>query len=256
MPVPRRVSVEVTGIYRALFVLGGGATLLALVPLLGVVRLRARVVAIATLLVVVPVLGLLVARTSLHRADEAAFRAINGLGPGHDWLWTLLDPHTRNYVALILVAVVAAAVTQPSRIPSVLGRVVGSALVAFAILEAVYAVYDRPRPEEVPAAEFESLAGHTWAHLNSFPSGHMAITAALAVATALIFPPLRWLLWSYVAVVAFTRVMFGAHFPIDVLAGTALGVGSALLVALAWERLPATAREWRRERTAGSAARG
>jgi membrane-associated phospholipid phosphatase/predicted MFS family arabinose efflux permease len=250
------VVVEATGTYRALFVLGGGATLLALVPLLGVVRPRGRVVAIATLLAAVPMLGLLVAQTGLHRADEAAFRAINGLGPGPEWLWTLLDPHTRNYVLLILVAVVAAAVTRPSRIPSVLGRVLGSALVAFALLETIYAVYNRPRPEEVPAAEFESLAGHTWAHLNSFPSGHMAITAALAVATALLFPRLRWVLWSYVAVVAFTRVMFGAHFPIDVLAGTALGVGSALFVALAWERLPAAAREWRRQRTAEPAVRG
>jgi dolichol-phosphate mannosyltransferase len=41
----------------------------------------------------------------------------------------------------------------------------------------------------------------------------------------------------YVAAVAFTRVMFGAHFPLDVVAGTALGTGSALLVAVATERL-------------------
>jgi maltose/moltooligosaccharide transporter len=236
------VVVEATGTYRALFVLGGGATLLALVPLLGAVRPRGRTVAIATLLVAVPVLGLLVAQTGLHRADEAVFRAINGLGPGPDWLWTLLDPHTRNYVILILVGLVAAAVTRPSRIPVVLARVLGSALVAFALLELVYAVYDRPRPEEVAAADFSSLPGHTWAHLNSFPSGHMAITAALAVSIGLLFPRLRYVLWAYVAVVAFTRVLFGAHFPLDVLAGTALGVGSALLVAYAWERVPAALR--------------
>jgi membrane-associated phospholipid phosphatase len=239
-----------------LFVLGGGATLVALVPLLGVVRPRGRGVAIATLLAAVPVIGLLVAQTRLHRADEAAFRAVNGLGPGPDWLWTLLDPHTRNYVVLVLVGLAAAAITQPSRIPAVLGRVLGSALVAFVVLEAIYAVYDRPRPEEVPAAEFSSLEGHTWAHLNSFPSGHMAITAALAVAVALVFPRLRWALWAYVAAVAFTRVMFGAHFPLDVLAGTSLGVGSALLVALAWERLPAAVRDRRRGPAAESAVRG
>jgi membrane-associated phospholipid phosphatase len=99
----------------------------------------------------------------------------------------------------------------------------------------VYAVYDRARPEEVVAGA--SLNGHSWAHLNSFPSGHMAITAALAVAAALAFPRLRYALWAYVAAVAFTRVMFGAHFPLDVLAGTALGTASALLVAVAFERL-------------------
>jgi undecaprenyl-diphosphatase len=230
-------TVEVTGTYRALFVLGGGATLVALVPLVGIVRPRGRTVTIATLLATVPVLGLLVAQTGVQRLDESLFRAINGLGPGPELLWTLLDPHTRNYVALILLALGAAALTQASRVPAVFARVLGSALVAWGLLEAVYAVYDRPRPEEVVGAADISLHGHSWAHLNSFPSGHMAITAALAVATALAFPRLRNVLWAYVAAVAFTRVMFGAHFPLDVLAGTALGTASAILVVVVAERL-------------------
>ena len=82
-----------------------------------------------------------------------------------------------------------------------------------------------------------SLNGHSWAHLNSFPSGHMAITAALAVSVALAFPRLRYALWAYVAAVAFTRVLFGAHFPLDVVAGTALGTASALLVVVVAERV-------------------
>ena len=106
-----------------------------------------------------------------------------------------------------------------------------AALLSWGLLEAIYALYDRPRPEEVLGAANVSLNGHSWAHLNSFPSGHMAITAALAVATVLAFPRLRAALWLYVAAVAFTRVMFGAHFPLDVLAGTALGVASALAAA-------------------------
>jgi undecaprenyl-diphosphatase len=118
------------------------------------------------------------------------------------------------------------------RVPVVFAQVLGSALVAWGLLEAVYSVYDRARPEEVVAGA--SLNGHSWAHLNSFPSGHMAITAALAVAVVLASPRLRAVLWAYVAVVAFTRVMFGAHFPLDTVAGTALGVASALLVASAF----------------------
>ena len=68
-------------------------------------RVRARAAAplrIALgLLAAVPVLGLLVAQTDVHRLDEWLYQAINGFGPGPEWLWTLLDPHTRNYIVLI-----------------------------------------------------------------------------------------------------------------------------------------------------------
>jgi maltose/moltooligosaccharide transporter len=227
--------IAVSGSYRALFVLGGGAALLALVPLMAPASLakalRRRATLVTGLLATVPVFGLFVAQTSVGRVDERGFEAINGLGPGPQWLWDVLDPHTRNYIVLIVLGVALAAVTRWQTIPAVFGRVMGSALLSWGLLEAVYSVYDRARPQEVVANA--SLNGHSWAHLNSFPSGHMAITAALAVALALAFPRLRTVLWGYVAAVAFTRVMFGAHFPGDVIAGTALGTASALLVASA-----------------------
>jgi MFS transporter, DHA1 family, tetracycline resistance protein len=230
--------IAATGSYRALFVLGGLAALGALIPLVGMPRRRPGRIGIAVgLLATAPALGLLVVHTGLHRVDEALFGAINGLGPGPEMLWTVLDPHTRNYILLIVLAVVAAALTQPRRVLAVFGRVMTSALLAWGLLEAIYSLYDRARPEETVAAGEISLNGHSWAHLNSFPSGHMAITAALAVAVALAFPRLRAALWVYVAAVAFTRVLFGAHFPFDVLAGTALGTASALLVAVAFARV-------------------
>ena len=228
-------TVDATGSYRSLFVLGGAAALAAIVPLVGFPRLTRVRVAIG-LLAAVPVLGLLVAQTGLHRLDEELYRAINGFGPGPEWLWTLLDPHTRNYIVLIGVAVTTAFILQRAHVLRVFARVMLSAVLAWGLLEAIYAVYERPRPEEVIEPAEISLNGHSWAALNSFPSGHMAITTALAVATALAFPRLRTVLWAYVAAVAFTRVFFGAHFPLDVLAGTALGTASAMLVAVAFER--------------------
>jgi len=230
------LTVQATGSYRSLFLLGGIATLTALVPLGGIrrPRSRSRFRTALGLLAVVPVLGVLVAQTDVHRADEWLYRAINGLGPGPDLLWKALDPHTRNYLLLIAFALVAAVVTNVRGVPRVFARVLGSGVLAWGLLEAVYAVYDRARPEEV--VEHAVLNGHSWAHLNSFPSGHMAITAALSVAVALAFPRLRFVLWAYIAAVAFTRVMFGAHFPLDTVAGTALGTASALLVAIAFER--------------------
>jgi MFS transporter, DHA1 family, tetracycline resistance protein len=237
--------IAATGSYRALFVLGGLAALAALIPLVGLPRRRPGRTGVAlALLAPVPVLGLLVANTGLHRLDEGLFRTINGLGPGPEVLWTALDPHTRNYILLIALAVAAAAIGRSRRVVEVFARVMASALVAWGLLEAIYSVYDRPRPEETIEAAGVSLNGHSWAHLNSFPSGHMAITAALAIATALAFPRLRTALWAYVVAVAFTRVLFGAHFPLDVFAGTALGAASALLVAVAFERVRVRA-PWR-----------
>ena len=228
------LTVQATGSYRSLFFLGGIATLIALVPLVGFPRPRATFRTALGLLAVVPVLGLLITQTEAHRGDEWLYRAVNGLGPGPDLLWKILDPHTRNYVILIGLAIVAAAVSSLRSVPRTFAKVFGAAVLSWGLLEAVYSVYDRPRPEEVIADA--SLNGHSWGHLNSFPSGHMAITAALAVSIALTFPRLRFVLWGYVAAVAFTRVMFGAHFPLDTVAGTALGTAGAILVVLAFDR--------------------
>jgi membrane-associated phospholipid phosphatase len=134
-------------------------------------------------------------------------------------------------VILIALSVGLAAVSSLRSVPLVLAKVMGAALLSWGLLEALYAINDRPRPEEALGAGEVSLNGHSWAHLHSFPSGHMAITAALAVAIALQFPRLRWALWGYVAAVGLTRVMFGAHFPLDVVAGTILGAASAYAAA-------------------------
>jgi membrane-associated phospholipid phosphatase/predicted MFS family arabinose efflux permease len=241
--------IAVTGTYRTLFVLGGIATLVALVPLVGM-RFpslgRARgAVLVGGIWASILVLGLVTEATRLQNADEWLFRQINGLGPGPEWLWELLDPHTRNYLVLIALAIAAAALTAPRRVPRVFAQVMGAALLSWGLLEALYALNDRPRPEEALGAANVSLNGHSWAHLHSFPSGHMAITAALAVAAALAFPRARHVLWAYVAVVGFTRVMFGAHFPLDVVAGTILGATSAYAMAALLARYPSRARKSR-----------
>jgi undecaprenyl-diphosphatase len=65
--------------------------------------------------------------------------------------------------------------------------------------------------------------GHSWAAYPSFPSGHVAVSTALALATAALVPKLRYVLWGYAVVIAFTRLAYGAHFPSDVLLGFVLG---------------------------------
>ncbi|MGW7514042.1 phosphatase PAP2 family protein [Streptomyces sp. NPDC054796] len=79
----------------------------------------------------------------------------------------------------------------------------------------------------------------------SFPSGHSASAAAFATGVAL--ESRRWgaVVAPVAASVAFSRVYTGVHYPSDVLAGAALGVGAAFAVrgvAPTHSQLPPTAR--------------
>ena len=51
----------------------------------------------------------------------------------------------------------------------------------------------------------------------------MVVTGALAAVAATALPRFRAGLVVYVGLVGITRIMFGAHFPLDVLVGTVVG---------------------------------
>jgi membrane-associated phospholipid phosphatase/predicted MFS family arabinose efflux permease len=226
--------------YRALFFLSGGVTLAALVPLVRcqvhMPRHRPSALwtlrwagSLAALYAVVLLAGLTVAGTGLQRVDATLFRWVNALGPGPELLFEVLEEPGRNYLLLGAGILVAAALTRPRRLRDLLAFELVSLVLAFGLLQALYAVFDRPRPSEVfDRAEIALANGHNWADIESFPSGHMAVITALAASAWFAVPRLRAPLIAYIALNAVTRIAFGAHFPVDVAAGVALGYGSAL----------------------------
>ena len=64
----------------------------------------------------------------------------------------------------------------------------------------------------------------------SMPSGHATTAFAAAVAVALLWPRLRVPMLIYAFLIAASRVVLGAHYVSDVVAGAAVGVAGALLV--------------------------
>ncbi|WP_148668201.1 bifunctional phosphatase PAP2/diacylglycerol kinase family protein, partial [Streptomyces sp. WAC05950] len=86
----------------------------------------------------------------------------------------------------------------------------------------------RPRPllEGVPAVRQLAVQPQT----TSFPSGHSASAFAFAAGVALASPGWGAVLAPVAASVAFSRVYTGVHYPSDVAAGAALGVGAAFVV--------------------------
>jgi undecaprenyl-diphosphatase len=73
---------------------------------------------------------------------------------------------------------------------------------------------------------------------SSFPSGHSASAAAFATGVALQQPWLALPVGSLAAAVIYSRVHTGVHYPGDVAAGAAIGVGSALLLRRIWAMPP------------------
>jgi membrane-associated phospholipid phosphatase len=201
-------------------------------------------------------LAIAAALPALQPLDNAGFRAINQLGDGPEWLYQALDPHARNYALLFLLAVVASAV-QFRRARYVLGAGLAVLLAGYlggAVLELVKVFVERARPEEVLGAQVLLSEDRSWSHIASYPSGHMMVTAALAAVAATVAPALRRPLLAYIAAVALTRILFGAHFPLDVVVGSVfgyeIGLFATALIAnarLLPARLAANTRPLRRE---------
>ena len=67
--------------------------------------------------------------------------------------------------------------------------------------------------------------------LASFPSGHATTAFAMAVALGFMLPRLRVPLAVLAVAIALSRIVVQAHFASDIVAGGALGIGTALVVA-------------------------
>lgn len=98
--------------------------------------------------------------------------------------------------------------------------------------EAVKIITGRLRPES--ADGFYAFAWSLDPSGKGLASSHASVAVAAALASGLLFPRWRMLLWPLAVACVLSRVLVGAHFASDVVAGAALGLLAFRLV-YAWD---------------------
>ena len=82
----------------------------------------------------------------------------------------------------------------------------------------------KPPVVKLSRTTFEDVEGR------SFPSSHTMNTLAVAIAGAAFFGRRAWWLFGVAAMVAYSRIYTGSHWPSDVATSLFLGAGSSLLL--------------------------
>lgn len=157
--------------------------------------------------------------------ERSVFRAINDL-PGFLYppIWVVMQ--FGSFWAIVALGLVALAFR---RFRLAMGLAIAGASV-YLLAALLKVIVDRPRPAALLTDVHLRGAVPTG---NGFPSGHASVSCALAMIAWLWFGPrLRWTFIVAAVVVCFARVYVGAHLPLDVVGGAALGVASGALVGL------------------------
>jgi diacylglycerol kinase family enzyme/membrane-associated phospholipid phosphatase len=170
------------------------------------------------------------------RRDRTLVRAVSGFpGGNHDDLFRQLSAAANKGKLWFAVAGAMALFPGKARRAALHGLIAQG--VASAVTNMVFKTLlprARPLPEHLPVFRFV----HPQPTSSSMPSGHSASAAAFAVAVGLVQPALGAALAPLAAGVAYSRVHTGAHWPSDVLFGSALGAGAAMVTRKWWPVRP------------------
>lgn len=176
--------------------------------------------------------------------EEWAEDVLEFRGPVGDVFSFFMDGLGGGLVGVLVVPVVVALILLIARRPwAALFFVVASAVSA-GVVQLLKNLFGRARPEDIIV-----LSDH-----GSFPSGHVANAATIAVAIGIIVPyTWVWVLGAaYTLLMALSRTYLGAHWISDTVGGILVGVGAALLM---WAAFAAPLERERLKRLAEVSAR-
>jgi len=162
--------------------------------------------------------------------DQIIFQVINGLAHKWwllDWLGIFLASYLNYFLILIAIFLLIKERNWRWRIYFFCLSGLSVILARGIITEIIRFFYYRPRPFLV--LQIQSLLGNSDV-AGSFPSGHA--TAYFALALAIFYINRKWGWWFLGAalLMGLARIFVGVHWPLDILAGALIGLGSAFLI--------------------------
>lgn len=163
--------------------------------------------------------------------NEAIFKLIHSLvgsSPTLDHLMIFMAKGGLFVLGLIVLAVFWH--HQSKEIHRAFARLIAGTIAVYAFQYALKLIVAAPRP--FVALNFMPLINEPADF--SFPSGHATLAFCLAGGVYWVFKNQhRWLNYSllfFAALIALARVYVGVHWPLDIIAGAALGLGAIKLV--------------------------
>jgi membrane-associated phospholipid phosphatase len=173
---------------------------------------------------------------TLEGADRAAARA---LAPdGHNRLLAIVGQASEvadqpPLIALCAGLCLLGLVRRDRRLAGAGGRMLAAEMVATGLKSVVKHRVDRTRPQvEHRGDAYRAEPGHSeHTDLNSFPSGHTAGAVAVARTLGRAYPRAAGPALALAVGIAAVQVPRGKHYPVDLLAGAAIGLAADWIVA-------------------------
>jgi undecaprenyl-diphosphatase len=178
----------------------------------------------------------------LNSLDIALFHFFNGslCNPVFDFLMPLITDLNKQRIVLVFVAVILLwMLIRGRRQVKIAALLLIITIVVSDQLSSSVIKYWLERPRPCHALHNVHLLVSCGSGF-SFPSSHAVNNFAAALILAFFFPRAKWWFFGFAAIVAFSRIYVGVHYPSDVIGGAVIGLfcaGSVLLAFIVLEKL-------------------